>query len=218
MRPFPGESGRICVALTFPEGIITWGSGSGGTVRDMKKILLASVAGAGLLASCGDVTVTIPGYFGAPQTSSAQLSKISNYSTNYQLSADVLDQNGNTLKKGKSIICDNVTTEITGGVDFTGDLNKLGLQLKGVKTGDYDNLGTNDVNRGGLTSGTVPVNITVPKGLAPLNLGAQAIVVNPRTVDIKGYTYLRAQGLDTQGRATNIIESGAIPVVDCTAG
>ncbi|WP_278911723.1 hypothetical protein [Deinococcus wulumuqiensis] len=185
----------------------------------MKKILLASVAGAGLLASCGgDITVTIPGYFGAPQTSSAALTRVSSYSTNYQLSSDVLDQNGNTLKQGTSIICDNVTTEITGGVDFTGDLNKLGLQLKGVTSKDYDNLGTNDVNRGGITSGTVQVNISVPKGLAPLSLGAQAIVVNPRTVDIKGYTYLRAQGLDTQGRATNIIESAAIPVVDCTAG
>lgn len=181
----------------------------------MKKILLASVAGAGLLASCGGVTVTLPDYFSG-RSSNLTLTNLSNYSTDWQLTRAVNDQSGNTLAAGTYVICDNKATQISADVAWTGTLSKLGLQLKGVRTGEVENL--NLYPYSGVTgSGSTTATFSVGAGVAPQSLNPQAIVVNPVTnVTVKGYTYLRVQGADAIGLGSNILESNnSIPVVDC---
>lgn len=178
----------------------------------MKKILLASVAGAGLLASCGgDVTVSIPDYFNGGKSTSLTVNSVSNIRTDWKLTTDVVDQNGKTIKAGSYLICDNKTTNVEADVAWTGNLSKLGLQLQGVRTGDYKN-GTVYPYGGVAGSGSTTATFVVGAGMAP-----QAIVVNPvNKVTVKGYTYLRVQGQDLLGGVSNIVESpNELPVVDC---
>lgn len=182
----------------------------------MKKILLASVAGAGLLASCGDVTVSIPDYFNGGRSTTLALTKVSDIRTDWQLTTDVKDQNGAPIRAGSYVICDNRTTNIEADVAWTGSLRNLGLQLRGVVTDDYMNANAY-VYGGALGSGSTKATFTVGARMAPLSLNGQAIIVNPVTnVNVKGYTYLRVQGQDPQGGVSNILESSnSVPVVDC---
>lgn len=185
----------------------------------MKKILLASVAGAGLLASCGGVTVTLPDYFSGTPSPTLRLTGLTNYTTNWRLSENVTDQNGRTLTADTYIICDNKNTTIYADVAYTGGpLSKLGLQLNG-QSGQFApyNVSTPFIYTGGATSGTIQTEFNIGQEVAPLSLGAQAIVVNPvNRVDIKGYTFLRVQGQDNVGRSSNTLTSpNSIPVVDC---
>lgn len=185
-------------------------------VRGMKKILLASAAGMGLLASCGDVTVSIPDYFNGSRSTSLTVDSVSNIRTNWQLSANVTDQNGKVIPAGSYVICDNTTTNIDADIAWTGTLSKLGLQLRGVvNPTEYRN--ANVYPYGGVTgSSSTTATFTVGAGMAP-----KSITVNPvpvANVKVKGYTYLRVQGQDALGGVSNIKESpNELPVVDCGA-
>lgn len=189
---------------------------SDGKVRGMKKILLAAVGMTGLLASCGDITV-LPGYYnGIGTSSSLTLNGITSYTTDWQLSNAVQDQNGNTIAANTYVICDNKETNLTVGLNWTGGLSKLGIQLKGVNTGDYKNANFypySSVDYSG--SGTATVKLSTY--MAPLSFNQQSITVNPITkVNVKGYTTVSAQGLDSSGLASNVVNSSTkIPVMDC---
>lgn len=179
----------------------------------MKKILLASVAGAGLLASCGGVLTA------DPVTNLA----VSSYSTDWQLNSDVRDQNGQVIPKGTYLICDNKNTKMQVGVTFQGGLQQLALQFKGYNTGTTKTVATNPLNATN-SSGSGTYEYTFGPNTAPLsvnggNLSAQAIIVNPITnVTVKGYTYVRVQGYDLAGNASNVATSPtAIPVADCAS-
>lgn len=175
----------------------------------MKKILLASLLGTSLLASCGDITVSRP----------LSNLNVTSYTTSWQLDKPVSDQNGQTLASGSYIICDNLNTEMQVHVTWTGELRKLALQFKGVTTGTQKIVSTQDLGYGN-TSGSGGFTYTFGAGLAPLGSGtlnAQSIVVNPKTVTVKGYTYVNAQGIDSAGNLSNIAQSAnSIPVADCT--
>lgn len=184
-------------------------------------MLLGAVGLSALLASCGEITIVIPDPIPNTQPSTTlKLKAVAGYSTSYRLTQDVRDQNGQTIAAGTYVICDNRNTDMTVDVTWTGGLSKLYAQFKGLRTGDYENVTFypfGSVNYSG--SGTA--TYTFGPGTAPQSVGknvsVQGIVVNPVTnVNVKGYTYVRLQGLDENGRASNIVESvTAIPVVDC---
>ena len=181
----------------------------------MKKVLLAAVGLSGLLASCGgSVVVGVGGYYGDDASSTLMLNSITNYRTDWQLSSAVQDQQGNVIPANTYVICDNTTTNISFDVNWTGYMAALGLQLKGLNTGAYENIGVSLINS---SSGQVSASYAIGSGVAPQNIKPQAIIVNPITsVDIKGYTYVRAQGIDGTAAASNVVSSTvAIPVVDC---
>ncbi len=172
-----------------------------------------------LLASC-NVSVTPVG--GGP-SSTLQLKAISSYTSQYSLQNAALDQNGNVLAAGTSIICDNLSTQLQVGVTWTGDLQQIGIQFKGLKTGAVssarvfgDKFGAPDYSGSGLAT------ITINPGVAPLKvssgLSAQSIVVTPvSNVNVKGYTYVQAIGLDSSRNLSNVVSSTtAIPVADCS--
>ncbi|MFC5847774.1 hypothetical protein [Deinococcus petrolearius] len=181
----------------------------------MKKGLLAAVGLSGLLASCGGtLTVGAGGYYGEGTSSSLILNSLTDYQTNWQLSTAVQDQKGNVIPAGTHVICDNTTTDISFNVNWTGYMAAVGLQLRGLNTDSYKNIGVFLVNS---STGRVNATYSIGSNIAPLNLKPQAIIVNPITsVDIKGYTYVRAQGIDGTAAASNVVStSTAIPVVDC---
>ena len=178
----------------------------------MKKILLASVAGAGLLASCGGVVTSNP----------VSNLAVTSYSTDWQLSTDVRDQSGQIIPKGTYLICDNKNTKMSVGVTWQGGLQQLALQFKGYTTGQTKTVATNPLNATNY-SGSGTYDYTFGPLTAPLNVGGgklstQAIVVNPiSTVNVKGYTYVLVQGYDLGGTGSNVAQSQkAIPVADCT--
>ena len=187
-------------------------------VKAMGGMVAMRVAGAGLLASCGDVTVSIPDYFNGGRSNTLSINKVSDVRTDWQLTQDVKDQNGGTIKSGSYVICDNKATNIEADVSWTGNLAKLGLQLKGVKTGNYINASAYPYT-GAAGSGSAKATFAIDKNMAPLSINAQAIIVNPTpvsNVNVKGYTYLRVQGQDTSGRVSDVLESNnSLPVVDC---
>lgn len=180
----------------------------------MNKLLLgvAGLALTGMLASCGDTPLT-PGfgyYDNYNDSTTLKLDQLANYRTNWQLTTDAKDLAGNTIPKGTYLICDNKNTTISFDLSWTGYLSKVGLQLKGYNTDANYNIGVYTV---GANSGTAPVEFTIGSQVAPL-----AITVTPvTTVNVKGYTYARAQGLDGSGYASNVTTTQhSIPVVDCT--
>lgn len=170
----------------------------------MKKLLLAALGATGLLASCGGGGVTIgSGYYGEYNSAaSAQLTSLTNYTTDYTYN-------------GTYVICSDADTTLSFNLNWSGYLSAVGFQLKGYNTGNYLNTDTYAVNS---SAGSAPVSITVARGMAPLKVSstpikAQAIVVNP--VDL-GYTYVRAQGVDGNGYYTNVVETNySIPVMRC---
>ncbi|GBF06571.1 hypothetical protein DAERI_090157 [Deinococcus aerius] len=186
----------------------------------MKK-LLGAVGLSAVLASCGDITVVIPDPIpGTLPSPTLTLEAVAGYSTNYRLTRDVRDQNGQTIAAGTFVVCNNLNTQMAVDVTWTGGLSKLYAQFKGLRTGDYENVtfypfGSVDYSGSGTATYTFGPN-TAPQSVGK-SVSAQAIVVNPVTnVNVKGYTYVRLQGLDENGRASNIVESvTAIPVVDC---
>lgn len=185
----------------------------------MKKILLASVAGAGLLASCGgDVTIRIPNFFEGQPSKSLAITSVSNIRTDWKLNTDVVDQNGKTIKAGSYVICDNKITNIDGDVSWTGPLSKLNLQLKGVTTGQTQNVSVYPYS-GVATNGNVKAQFTIGEQMAPLSIGSQAIIVNPKPVTnvrVKGYTELVVHGVDPVGDYSNTKKApNALPVMDC---
>ncbi|WP_414656797.1 hypothetical protein ACINK0_11545 [Deinococcus sp. VB343] len=182
----------------------------------MKKILLASVAGAGLLASCGNGSVIV-------ETNPVTNLKVTSYTTNWQLTTEARDQNGQPIAKGAYLICDNRNTTMAVGATWQGGLQQLALQFKGYNTGATKTVATNPLGATNST-GSGTYEYTFGPETAPLNVGsgkisAQAIVVNPiTTVNVKGYTYVRIQGYDVLGNPSNIAESEiAIPVADCAS-
>ncbi|WP_245557761.1 hypothetical protein [Deinococcus apachensis] len=187
----------------------------------MKRMLLGALGLSAVLASCGDITVFIPDPIPGTQPSpTLTLEAVTGYNTSYRLTQDVRDQNGQTITAGTNVICDNGNTQMAVDVDWTGGLSRLYAQFKGLRTGDYENVtfypfGSVDYSGSGTATYTFGPN-TAPQSVGK-SIGAQAIVVNPVTdVNVKGYTYVRLQGLDENGRASNIVESvTAIPVVDC---
>lgn len=185
----------------------------------MKKLLIAAVGMTGILAGCGSVTVTgdfgfAPGGQYAPNLTLKEIG----YSTNYQASANFTDQNGGTVQKGDYLICDNANTTMFVDLKWTGGLNKLYLQFKGLTTGAKQTVPFYAFNSSD-TSGSGQAQFTFGPNTAPLSVNKvvpQAIVVNPVIVNVKGNTYVRVQGVDQNGFNSNIIESvTAIPVVDC---
>lgn len=217
-----GGGGVFAVSSQKIKNKVTRGSAWPGTVRGMKKVLLAAMGLSGVLASCGgSVVVGVGGgYYGDGQSTNLQLNSLTNYRTSWQLSSNVQDQSGRTLTAGTYIICDNTNTDISVDLTWTGGLSKLGLQLRGVNSDTYRNISVYPYSVVD-TSGSGTATYSLGAAMAPLatksSLSAQAIVVNPITaVDIKGYTYVRAQGLDAFGLASNVLTSGySIPVVDC---
>lgn len=166
----------------------------------MKKLLLAAIGATGLLASCGDMGGTY----------SATMNSV-DFISDKTLTAPITGSDGHVYAKGTYVICDNMTTNIQANVTYTGTINKVTLQLKGVNTGTYKNVNVYSLldSDGNLTTDW----FALTPGMAPLNLKSQAITVNPITVTtIKGYTYMRAQA----NNSSNIVETSyAIPVVDC---
>ncbi|GGK92389.1 hypothetical protein [Deinococcus radiotolerans] len=185
----------------------------------MKKIALVASALAITLAGCA-VNVSVPGPFqpGTPGSSALNLGTFS-YSTQYQTAVDYTDQNGNFIAAGSYIICDNKSTEMYVNLTWTGGLKQVYLQFEGAKTDGVQNF--NFYSYGSADySGSAQLTATLGRGTAPLSLpgrlGAQAIVVNPVILDVKGNTSVKIQGVDAQGRYSNVLESPqAFPVVDC---
>lgn len=178
-------------------------------------MLLTAVGLSGVLASCGGtVVVGTGGYYGEGTSTTLTLNSITNYTTDWQLSAPVQDQQGNVIPANTYVICDNTTTNISFDVNWTGYMAAVGLQMRGLRTDAYKNIGVYLVNS---SSGKASASYAVGSGVAPQNIKPQAIIVNPITsVDIKGYTYVRAQGIDGTAAASNVVSSTvAIPVVDC---
>lgn len=185
----------------------------------MKKLLLAAVGLTGLLASCGgDVSVGNSGYYGTYNPNAAvKLTSLTNYTTSHQLSSDARDQSGKLIPKGTDVICSNWSTDVGFNINWTGYLDTVGFQFKGYNTGNFVNTDVYDVSNP--TAGTASAEFTLESGIAPLNIKPQAITVTPvdvPRVDILGYTYVRAQGTDANGRYSNIVETDySIPVVTC---
>lgn len=172
-------------------------------MRGMKKILLAAVGMTGLLASCGDISIS-SGYYGTSNsTSTASLNSLTNFTSNY------IDG------KGTPIICYDRPTTVSFDLSWSGYLSTVGFQAAGYNTGAYTNTDEYSVNSG---SGSAPVYLTFASGTAPLSvtknpITSQSIIVNPTT---KGYTYVRAQGRDRNGNATNVVQTSySIPVMNC---
>lgn len=176
----------------------------------MKKMLLGAVGLSAMLASCGGVIVADP----------VTNLTVTGYQTNYQLTTDVRDQNGQTITKGSYVICDNRNTRVGVDVSWRGGLQQLAIQFKGARTGETKTVATEDYGPIDYR-GAGRYEYTLQPGMAPQSLkngiGAQAIIVNPITnVNVKGYTFVRVQGYDAAGNASNISESVTqIPVVDC---
>ena len=185
-------------------------------MRGMKKILLAAVGAAGLLESCNTVDAVLSGYYGnANASSTVRLGQLTNYTTNNQLSVDATDQNGNKLAAGTYVICRNWDTVVNFDLNWSGYLSNVGFQLKGYNTGNYVNTGTYTVNS---SAGSAPVSLPVGQGVAPLSINTQSVILVPK-VTVLGYTYVRAQGRDANGYASNIVDTGyAIPVTECYNG
>ncbi|WP_309571954.1 hypothetical protein [Deinococcus sp.] len=188
----------------------------------MKKMMLAAVGIVGLtglLASCGTTATVSFGFAPGPQRSSTLMLDSMAYTTNYQTQSDYTDQNGNTIAAGSYIICDNLSTQMYVDLAWTGGLKNLYVQFKGLSTGstktvpfyafsgvDYSGSGTATYTLG---AGTAPLSVS-PK------VGAQAIVVTPVIVNVKGNTYVNVQGIDQNGYNSNILTSvTALPVVNC---
>lgn len=191
------------------------------------SVLLRLVGLAGLsalLASC-DITVRVPDQVvpnQGTQSTTLKLTKVTSFSSEYTLQRSAFDQNGNILPVGSSIICDNRDTRLEVDVAWSGDLQQIGVQFKGLSTGDVS------TTRVFGTKYTAPdysgqgfANIVVSPGMAPLKvssgLSAQRITPTPITnVNVKGNTYVQAIALDSRGRQSNVVESvNAIPVADC---
>ncbi|MDK2011807.1 MULTISPECIES: hypothetical protein [Deinococcus] len=184
----------------------------------MKKIALAAAALASALAGCS-VTVSVPDFTPGTQPSPSLRLKEFTYSTQYRTAADYRDQDGTFIAAGSYIICDNKSTTMYVDLDWTGGLKEVYAQFEGLKTGGTKNFsfysyGAADYSGSGLLSATFGPG-TAPLGL-PGQLGAQAIVVNPVILDVKGNTFVKVQGVDEAGRYSNVLESAqAFPVVDC---
>lgn len=172
----------------------------------------------GVLASCTEPgSVVVEGYYGNVNQPSTNLTlgQLTKFSTNWRLSADVRDAaTGQTIKADTYVICDNNTTTVSVNANWTGYLSTLGVQMRGYNTNAYSNIRANDVNA---YSGTKTITFNIGTGLAPLSVTGQSIVVTPiNNVVVKGYTYLRAQGLDGNGYKSNIVTTDySIPVMDC---
>ncbi|SMB93099.1 hypothetical protein [Deinococcus hopiensis] len=177
----------------------------------MKKVLLGIVGLGAVLTGCGtDLALVDP----------VKNLNVTGYSTNYQLTTDVRDQNGGTIAAGSDVICDNLSTRVAVDVSWTGGLQQLAIQFKGARTGAAKTVVTDDygpVDYRGAGSYEYTLMPNMAPQSAKSGLGAQAIVVNPITnVNVKGYTYVRVQGYDVAGNASAISESVTqIPVVDC---
>ncbi len=185
----------------------------------MNRGILGLIGAAALLSSC-NVTVTTPAY---SSSGTLHLDAISSYQSQYSLLTSAQDQNGNTLAAGTPIICDNRNTRLDVGVDWTGDLQQIGIRFKGALTGSTSNTNVfGDRYSAPDYSGSGTASITIRPGLAPLKVSngvsAQAIIVTPiSTVNVKGYTYVQAFGKDSSGNYSNVVESvNQIPVADCS--
>ncbi|MCD0161579.1 hypothetical protein IHN63_09700 [Deinococcus sp. 6YEL10] len=172
-----------------------------------------------MLASCG-VTVTVSDGFapGSGASGSLRLNDFA-YSTQYRTTTAFTDQNGNTVPAGSYIICDNKNTTMYVDLNWTGGLKQVYVQFEGLKTGDKERVSFYSYGAADY-SGSEVLDATFGPGTAPLSisgkLGAQAIVVNPVIVRVKGNTYVKMQGLDEFGRYSNVLTSAqAFPVVDC---
>lgn len=187
----------------------------------MKKLALAAIGLTGILASCG-ATVTVTGGFtpGSGASNSLSLKEFA-YSTQYRTTTAFTDQNGNTVQAGSYVICDNLNTEMYVDLKWQGGLSKLYVQFEGLTTGDRRNLefysyGNVDYSGSGRATSTLTPATAPLRVLTQSKLSAQAIVVNPVIVRVKGNTYVKMQGLDEGGQYSNVLTSAqAFPVVDC---
>ncbi|NTX99721.1 hypothetical protein [Deinococcus sp. JMULE3] len=184
----------------------------------MKKVALAAAALASALAGCS-VTVSVPDFTPGTQPSTSLKLTSFSYSTQYRTSAEYRDQDGQVIPAGSYIICDNKSTEMYVDLDWTGGLKQVYTQFEGLKTGGTQNFSFYSYGSADY-SGSAVLSATLGAGTAPLSvpgkLNAQAIVVNPVILDVKGNTFVKVQGLDAAGRYSNILESAqAFPVVDC---
>ncbi|WP_229777957.1 hypothetical protein [Deinococcus seoulensis] len=187
----------------------------------MKKLALAAIGLTGILASCG-ATVTVTGGFtpGTGASNSLRLKDFA-YSTQYRTTTAFTDQNGNTVAAGSYVICDNLNTEMYVDLTWQGGLSKLYVQFEGLNTGatkdqQFFSYGQVDYSGSGRATSTLAPNTAPLRVLTQNKLSAQAIVVNPVIVRVKGNTFVRVQGVDQNGQYSNIKESAqAFPVVDC---
>lgn len=185
----------------------------------MKKVLfslMAAVSVTALSACNGSVVIEIPGFIPDPEGESQTL-KLNEIGiqTSYQLSQDVKDQNGQTITKDTFVICDNKSTQMNVDVKWSGYLDKLYVQFKGATSPEKKEVLFYAINNNG--SGSATAEYTLQAGTAPLSISPQGIVVNPiAEVDVKGYTYVKVQGVDQSNMVSNILTTVTqTPVVDC---
>lgn len=140
------------------------------------------------------------------------------FTSEHTLREPIVDQNNQTYPAGTPVICDNMDTQVGFPVTWSGGLSELTIQLKGYTTGDYKNL-TAYPNSVIDTSGSATYEYVIKPLVAPLSISTQSIIVNPKPItvtNVKGFTYVRAQGTTLGGSNSNIVTSpNAIPVVDC---
>lgn len=167
----------------------------------MKKILLMSAFGL-MLSAC---TITVfPGGGTGTTTTITGLSFSSNYTDN----------------TGKSLVCDNRTTNLTYSFSYSGSLDSWTSSLIGVQSGQTAGTATfyltsPEVNAAGnqvavtysLSPGTAPLSVPKTGAISP-----QSIIVSPV---IKGYTDLKITFYDLNGGSGTARLGQNIPVVDC---
>lgn len=167
-------------------------------------MLLGAVGLSAVLASCGGVSVD----------------NDLGIRSEYQLASDVTDVNtGRVLAKGTYVICDDRATEVELNVSWLAGTKAINLAAYGEYYGEGRLLSTYNVNPNTGGSGTLVFTVgafTAPQSVDRMQ--AQAIVVTPINVnvDVKGYTRLGAQAINTQGVAGSVQTSDYVfPVVDC---
>ncbi|WP_211334166.1 hypothetical protein [Deinococcus radiophilus] len=168
----------------------------------MKKIALMALGLTGVLASCGgSVSTETP-----PRT-------------DFRLSEKVTYDNGSkSLNAGTYLICDNLRTGVEVTVDTAPGVDRFFISAKGLKEGEVKNFGPYKADADGKTR----VTFAFDPRMAPLDLEAQAIVVNPKpvkNVNVLGFTNMGVRTLNANGSVISEpnYSQFVFPVVDSCA-
>ena len=175
----------------------------------MKKILLASVAGAGLLASCGGTVIT-----------GGAVATLTNIKTEYRTQDNRYVACGNVLENGAQQSANN---QVAIYFDASGEVDTINLNLRGNTDSTFDGnysktLYNTDYTALNNNSYKVIFDAKPETGLLP-----QAIVVNPVkrtvkivTVDNYAGSFYAALTLNSNGQSgtatTKALPGGNIPV------
>ncbi len=172
----------------------------------MKNALLLAVS-AVLLSSCN---VLLEG--NGPGRSGVRIDAL-RFDSNFTLGNGV--SYGNVyFPRGGPVICDNVTTVLSYGFVYGGDLASWTSTLVGLTTGQESDDQEFYLTNYPPLNGTVTVNnYYVGPRTVPLNLGkvkAQGIVVNPEVI---GVTKVRVRAFDSYGQSDYETYSNPLPVL-----